>query len=109
MSSFAGGSVFYFTGSVNKNLANLRNSGNWRSHTPTPAKANNNYMKDYGKNKELSYVQYWNADNLYGWEMPKRLHVNNFEWIKDTSKFNEYSIKNYNEESGEGYFLEVDV
>ena len=30
-------------------------------------------------------------------------------WIKDTSQFNEDFIKNYNEESDEGYFLEVDV
>ena len=34
---------------------------------------------------------------------------NNFEWIKDTSQFTEDFIKNYNEESDEGYFLEVDV
>ena len=31
--------------------------------------------------------------------------VNNFEWIKTTSRFNEDFIKNYNEESDEGYFL----
>ena len=30
------------------------------------AKANNKYMKDYDKNKELSFLQYWDADNLYG-------------------------------------------
>ena len=35
--------------------------------------------------------------------------VNNFEWIKDTSEFNEDLMKNYNEESDEIYFLEVDV
>ena len=29
--------------------------------------------------------------------------------LKDTSQFNEGFIKNYNEESDEGYFLEVDV
>ena len=29
--------------------------------------------------------------------------------MKDTSQFNEDFIKNYNEESNEGYFLEVDV
>ena len=33
----------------------------------------------------------------------------NFEWIKDTFQFNEDFIKNYNEESDEGCFLEVDV
>ena len=34
--------------------------------------------------------------------------VNNFEWIKDISEFNEDFINNDNEESDEGYFLEVD-
>ena len=41
--------------------------------------------------------------------MSQKLPVNNFEWIKDTSQFNEDFIKNYNEEIDEGYFLEVDV
>ena len=41
--------------------------------------------------------------------MLQKLPVNNFEWIKDTSQFNENFIKNYNEESDEGYFLEFDV
>ena len=41
--------------------------------------------------------------------MLQRLPVNNFEWIKDTSQFNEDFIKNYNEESSEEYFFETDV
>ena len=41
--------------------------------------------------------------------MSQKLPVNNFEWIEDTSQFNEDFIKKYNEESDEGYFLEVDV
>ena len=32
-------------------------------------------------------------NNLYGWEMPQKLPVN-FEWIEDTSTFNEDFIKN---------------
>ena len=39
----------------------------------------------------------------------KKLPVNNFEWIKDIDQFNKYFMKNYNEESDEGYCLEVDV
>ena len=41
--------------------------------------------------------------------MSQKLPVSNFEWIKDTSQFNEHFIKSYNEESDEGYFMEVDV
>ena len=35
--------------------------------------------------------------------------VNNFEWINNTSQFNEDFIKNYNEKRDEGSFLKVDV
>ena len=49
------------------------------------AKANNKYMKDYDKNKEFSYLKYWNVYNSYGWEMLQKLLVNSFDWIKDTS------------------------
>ena len=65
-------------------------------------------MKYYDKNKESSYLQHWDVNNLYGWEMSQKLRVNNFEWIKNTSKFKEDFIKNYNEESRVGYFLEND-
>ena len=72
------------------------------------AKAKSKYMKDYDKNKESSYIQYGDV-NLYDWTIQQKLSVNNFEWIDDTSQFNEYFIKSYNEESDKDYFLEVAV
>ena len=72
------------------------------------AEANNKYMKINYKNKESSYLQYWDVNNLYGWAISQKLPVNNFEWIKDTSQFNEDFIKNHNEETDEVYFHEVD-
>ena len=72
-------------------------------------KANNKYMKDYNKNKESTYLQYWDVNSSYGWAMSQKLPVSNFEWIKDTSQSNQNFIKKYNEESDEGYFLEYDV
>ena len=57
------------------------------------AEANNKYMVDYDKNKESSYLQHWNVNNLYGYAMLQKLLVNNFELIKDNSQFNEDFIK----------------
>ena len=41
--------------------------------------------------------------------MSKKLPVNGFEWAEDLSRFKEDFIKNYDEDSNKGYFLEVDV
>ena len=73
------------------------------------AKANNKYMKNYDKSIESSYLMYLDANNLYGWAMSKKLPVNGFKWENDLSRFNENFIKNYNENSDVGYFLEIDI
>ena len=41
--------------------------------------------------------------------MSQKLPTFNFEWVEDTSQFNEVFIKNYDEKSEAGYILEVDV
>ena len=38
--------------------------------------------------------------------MSQKLPVNNFEWIKDNTQFNEDQIKNYNEESDDVQYLQ---
>ena len=75
------------------------------------AKANNKYMKNFNNNEESSYIQYLDANNLYGWAMSKKLPVNGFRWL-DSDKINEINeefIKNYNENDNKGYIFEVDV
>ena len=73
------------------------------------AKANNQYMDNYDKNKKSSYSQYLDANNLYEWAMSQKLPVDGFKWKKNMLKFNEDFIKNYDEDSDKGYILEVDV
>ena len=42
-------------------------------------KANNKYMKNYNNNEESSYIQYLDANNLYGWVMSQKLPENGFK------------------------------
>ena len=48
-------------------------------------------MKNYKKNIDSSYIEYLDANNLYGWAMSQKLPVNDFKWVKKEklSKFNE--------------------
>ena len=71
--------------------------------------ANNNYMQNYDKNKESSYIMYLNANNLYGWAMSQKLPVKHFRWKKNMLKFNEKFIKHYDEYSDKGCILEINV
>ena len=73
------------------------------------AKANNKYMKNYDENKESSYIQYLDANNLYGWAMSQKLPVNGFKLINDVTDIDEEFITNYKEDNDKGYILEVDV
>ena len=66
-------------------------------------------MENYDKNKESSYIEYLDVNNLYEWAMSQNLPVNGFKQVEKLSRFNEIFIKNYIENSDIGYFLEVDI
>lgn len=68
-------------------------------------KANNKYMKD--KNKELSYLKYWDVSNFYGRIMLKKVPEGSYKQTENKSQFSKDFTKNYNN-SDEDYFLEFD-
>ena len=68
-------------------------------------KPSNKHMKDYDKNKETSYLKYWDANYLFGWAMSLKLPIDGFKWVEDASQF----VENNNKEGDEGYFLKINV
>ena len=47
------------------------------------AEANNKYMTNYNPDKPSSYIQYLDANNLYGWAMSQNLPTHGFKWMKN--------------------------
>ena len=45
-------------------------------------KPNNKYLSDYDKDKESSYLMYFDAYNLYCWAMSQLLPTGKFKWLK---------------------------
>ena len=41
--------------------------------------------------------------------MSQKLPLGGLNWIEENSQFNEDFVESYNDDSDEGYFLEVDV
>ena len=78
------------------------------------AEANNKYMTDYKPKKESTFIQYLDANNLYGWAMSQHLPTHGFKWIKDLTKEKLYEILNKLSHSlsnpyNKGYIFEVDL
>ena len=57
------------------------------------AKANNKCMKDYNKDEEESFLQYDDADNLYGLAVIQPLPADGFNFVKNVSKIDKDFIK----------------
>ena len=45
------------------------------------AKANNKYMKNYDENNDSSFLEYLDANYLYGWAMSEPQPVNGFKFV----------------------------
>ena len=71
------------------------------------AAANNPYMDEYDSSKPTKYLQYLDANNLYGWAMSQSLPTGGFRWVKCDGNPNAIVEKLVN--SDLGYLLEVDV
>ena len=71
--------------------------------------ANNKYMNNYDENKESSLLFNFDANNLCGCSMIKKLPVGGFKWVKNVSRIDEEFIKNYDENGDIGHFLKVDL
>ena len=80
--------------------------GGMTQTTCKKVEANNKYMgDDYDKKKESSYINYLDANNLYGLSMIQKLPYRNLKW---DDKITEDDIINYNN-GRTGYILEVDL
>ena len=75
------------------------------------AEANNKYMKDYDPDEESTYIQYLDANNLYGWTMSQSLPTHGFKWMKDLTidSVTDLLDKKRNPEVKKGYIFEVDL
>ena len=71
------------------------------------AEANNKYMKNYNPEKPSSYIQYLDANNLYGWAMSQPLPTHGFEWVENITKTQVLNIIEGN--SAKGYIFDVDL
>ena len=72
------------------------------------SKANNEYFDDYDPTKERNYINYYDANNLYGRAMRKPLPYGGFRWISVTDKHIDI-VLNKPDNSMHGYFAEVDM
>ena len=78
------------------------------------AEATNKYMVGYDPNKESTFIQYLDANNLYGWAMSQQLPTHGFKWMHNLTKETvmvilekaNHSMSNLGRK---GYIFEVDL
>ena len=78
------------------------------------AEANNKYMKNYDPQKPSTFIQYLDANNLYGWAMSQNLPTNGFKWMTNLTKDKlmeilEKTNHSMSNRGKKGYVFEVDL
>ena len=78
------------------------------------SEANNKYMKNYDPDRPSKFIQYLDANNLYGWAMSQSLPVGGFKWMTNLTKEKVLEIlekanSSMNDVGKRGYIFEVDL
>ena len=71
------------------------------------SKANNIYLEDFDRSKPTSYIQYLDANNLYGWAMSQHLPIGKFQWLTN-DEINSLNIESIQPDSKKGYILDLE-
>ena len=72
--------------------------------------ANNPYMGyEYDRSKPSEYLQYSDANNLYGWAMSQPLPTGEFKWVDIREDLKPKEVIDLMVRTDRGYWLEVDV
>ena len=71
------------------------------------AEANNKYMKDFDETKPSTFIQYLDANNLYGSAMSQKLPTHGFKWI-DVDKTSVLKLLE-KKDTNQGFIFEVDL
>ena len=70
--------------------------------------SNNKYLPTYDKAKKSVFLQYLDANNLYGYAMNQKLPLVGYKWA-DVSIFTDDFVKNYDVNGYKEYLLEANV
>ena len=78
------------------------------------AEANNKYMKSFDTQKPSTFIQYLDANNLYGWAMSQNLPTHGFKWMRNIKKDKVMEIlekanHSMSNRGKTGYIFEVDL
>ena len=67
-------------------------------------------MPNFDIKKEIKYLMYLDANNLYGWAMKQKLPIGQYKWVENLEQFTKQDYWNkFDINDDVGYMLEVDL